>query len=149
MRKFILSFIFTLTFLPLFAQEIPAGAKLSLEDCIALTLKHNPTLQAAYLNTQVQQNRLSQARADYMPKVNGNASYSRSNQEGAGGWGDAQDGYSSSISATQLIYDFGKAGLSNKIQKNNLYSSNAPKKLISTTVFFVLSFATILSRFIK
>ena len=138
MKKFIIFFIFTLIFLPLQAQEIPAGAQLSLEDCINLTLKYNPSLKAASLNTQVQKNKLAQTRADYMPKVNANASYSRSNQEGANGWGDAQDGYSSSVSATQLIYDFGKTGLTNKIQKNNYYSSQQDEQSSLNEIIYKL-----------
>lgn len=138
MRKFILFTILTLICLHIKAQEIQAGAQLSLEECINLTLKHNPTLQAASLNTQVQQNRLAQTRANYLPQINGNASYSRSNQENAAGWGDAQDGYSSSISASQLIYDFGKTGLSSKIQKNNLYSSKQDEQNTINEVIYQL-----------
>ena len=138
MKKFILFIILTLICLPIKAGEIPTGAQLSLEDCINLTLKHNPTLQAASLNTQVQQNRLAQTRANYLPQVNGNASYSRSNQEGATGWSDAKDGYSSSISASQLIYDFGKTGLSNKIQKNNVYSSQQDEQSTINDVIYKL-----------
>lgn len=138
MRKFTLFIILTLICLPIKAGEIQTGAQLSLEDCIALTLQHNPTVQAAYLNTQVQQNRLSQTRANYLPQVNGNASYSRSNQETDGGWGDARDGYSSSVSATQLIYDFGKTGLSNKIQKNNLYASQQDEQNTINEIIYKL-----------
>jgi len=104
MKKFTLFIILTLIYLPIKASEIQTGAQLSLEDCINLTLQNNPTLQAAYLNTQVQQNKLAETRASYLPQVNGNASYSRSNQEGLNGWGNANDSYSSSISASQLIY---------------------------------------------
>lgn len=138
MRKFILPIILTLICLPIKAAEIQTGAKLSLEDCINLTLRNNPTLKAASLNTQVQQNKLAQTRSNYLPQVNGNASYSRSNQEGSNGWGDAQDGYSSSVSASQLIYDFGKTGLSNKIQKNNLYSSQYDEQNTINDVIYQL-----------
>lgn len=138
MKKFILLTIFTLTFLPLFAQENITGAELSLEDCINLTLKYNPSLKAASLNTQVQQNKLAQTRSNYFPQVNANASYSRSNQEGLTGWGDAQDGYSSSVSATQLIYDFGKTGLTNKIQKNNYYSAQQDEQNTINEVIYKL-----------
>lgn len=138
MRKFTLLLILALISLPVKAGEIQAGANLTLEDCINLTLQHNPSLKAAYLNTQVQQNRLAQTRSNYLPQVNANASYSRSNQEGAGGWGDARDGYSSSVSATQLIYDFGKTGLSNKIQKNNLYSSQQDEQNTINEVIYKL-----------
>lgn len=138
MKKFTLFIIFTLSFLPLNAQEIQTGAQLSLEDCINLTLQHNPTLQAAYLNTQVQQNKLAETRANYLPQVNGNASYSRSNQENAAGWGNTNDAYSSSISASQLIYDFGKTGLSNKIQKNNVYSSQQDEQNTINEVIYKL-----------
>lgn len=138
MRKFTLFIILTLICLPIKAGEIQAGANLTLEDCINLTLQHNPSLKAAYLNTQVQQNKLAQTRSNYLPQVSGNASYSRSNQETDGGWGDARDGYSSSVSATQLIYDFGKTGLSNKIQKNNLYSSQQDEQNTINEIIYKL-----------
>lgn len=140
MRKFILFTILGLCVLSAQAQQDQniTEAQLSLEDCINLTLQHNPSLKVASLNTQVQQNRLAQTRADYLPKVNGNASYSRSNQEGINGWGDAQDGYSSSVSATQLIYDFGKTGLSNKIQKNNYYSAQQDEQNTINDVIYKL-----------
>ena len=138
MRKFIILIILTLICVPVKAQEMKTGAQLSLEDCINLTLQHNPTLKAASLNTQVQQNKLAQTRSNYFPQVNGNASYSRSNQEGLSGWGDAQNSYSSSISANQLIYDFGKTGLSNKIQKNNLYSSQYDEQTTINDVIYKL-----------
>ena len=125
MKKIIIVAILLLSVLTVYAQQETklAGAELSLEECLALTLKYNPSVQAASFNTQAQKNRLAQTRADYLPKVNANASYARSNQEGAGGWGDANDSYSSSVSATQLLYDFGKTGLTNKIQKNNYFSA--------------------------
>ena len=125
MKRIIIITILLLSVLTVYAQQETklAGAELSLEECLALTLKHNPSVQASSFNTQAQKNRLAQTRADYLPKVNANASYSRSNQEGAGGWGDANDSYSSSVSATQLLYDFGKTGLTNKIQKNNYFSA--------------------------
>ncbi|MBQ6224493.1 MAG: TolC family protein, partial [Campylobacter sp.] len=138
MRTFIILIILTLICLPLKAEEIQPGAQLSLEDCINLTLKHNPSLKAASLNTQVQQNKLAQTRANYLPQVNANASYSRSNQEGANGWGDANDGYSSSVSASQLIYDFGKTGLTNKIQKNNLYSAQQEEQNTINEIIYKL-----------
>ena len=138
MKKFTLFIILTLIYLPIKASEIQTGAQLSLEDCINLTLQNNPTLQAAYLNTQVQQNKLAETRASYLPQVNGNASYSRSNQEGLNGWGNANDSYSSSISASQLIYDFGKTGLTNKIQKNNVYSSQQDEQNTINEVVYKL-----------
>ena len=119
-------------------QEIQTGQELSLEECIDITLKHNPSVQAASLNTQVQKNKLAQTRANYLPQVNGNASYSRSNQENAAGWGKAQDGYSSSVSASQLIYDFGKTGLSTKIQKNNYYSSQQDEQSTMNEIIYRL-----------
>lgn len=138
MKKFILLNIFVSIFLPLFAQENINGKQLSLEDCINITLQNNPSLKAASSNTQVQKNKLAQTRANYFPQINGNASYSRSNQEGANGWGDAQDGYSSSVSATQLIYDFGKTGLTNKIQKNNYYSAQQDEQGTINDVIYKL-----------
>lgn len=109
---------------------------LSLEDCIDITLKNNPAISSSFASQEAQRNRLSQTRSSYLPQIDASANYSRSDSESEKGWGGAQDGYSSSINAKQLIYDFGKTGLSSDIQENSYYSAVADtRNLIINTIY--------------
>ncbi len=134
-----------LTFLllcPAFAAAqqtaITAGATLTLEQCIDITLKNSPKITTAKAAEQAQYSKLWQTRAGYMPQVNASASYSRSDQEGATGFTGADDSYSSSINATQLIYDFGQTGLSNSIQKNSYLSAKEDLRNTENNVIYSL-----------
>ncbi len=119
------------------AQEtIKKDTVLSLEDCIDITLKNNPAISSSFASQEAQRNRLSQTRSSYLPQIDASANYSRSDSESEKGWGGAQDGYSSSINAKQLIYDFGKTGLSSDIQENSYYSAVADtRNLIINTIY--------------
>lgn len=119
------------------AQEtIKKDTVLSLEDCIDITLKNNPAISSSFASQEAQRNRLSQTRSSYLPQIDASANYSRSDSESEKGWSGAQDGYSSSINAKQLIYDFGKTGLSSDIQENSYYSAVADtRNLIINTIY--------------
>ena len=119
------------------AQDtIKKDTVLSLEDCIDITLKNNPTISSSFASQEAQRNRLSQTKSSYLPQIDASANYSRSDSESATGWSGAQDGYSSSINAKQLIYDFGKTGLSSAIQENSYYSAVADtRNLIINTIY--------------
>jgi TolC family type I secretion outer membrane protein len=96
---------------------------LTLEKCIEITLKNNPRIAAAASSAQSQRNRLSQSKAGYFPQISASANYRREDSKNAAGWKGAEDNYTSSVSASQMIYDFGKTGLSADIQKNTYYAS--------------------------
>lgn len=119
------------------AQDtIKKDTVLSLEDCIDITLKNNPTISSSFASQEAQRNRLSQTKSSYLPQIDASANYSRSDSESETGWSGAQDGYSSSINAKQLIYDFGKTGLSSAIQENSYYSAVADtRNLIINTIY--------------
>lgn len=133
-----------ITALAVFAYPNAAAAQdtiekdtvLSLEDCIDITLKNNPTISSSFASQEAQKNRLSQTKSSYLPQIDASANYSRSDSESDAGWSGAQDGYSSSINAKQLIYDFGKTGLSSDIQENSYYSAVADtRNLIINTIY--------------
>lgn len=118
------------------AQIIKPKQELSLQECIDLTLQNNPSLAAAQSGVQAQYSKVWQSRSSYLPQVNANASYSLSDNENEGGFKGKADSYSSAISATQLIYDFGKTGNTIDVQKNTYFASiEDTKNLTNNTVY--------------
>ncbi|MDR0646668.1 MAG: TolC family protein [Elusimicrobiota bacterium] len=110
----------------------------TLDKCIELTLKNNPRIAAADSSTEAQRNRLSQTKAGYLPQVSGGASYSHSNTELKWSGNGSTNSYGSSLSASQLIYDFGKTGLSADIQKNSYQSSLQDSESTRNSVIYEL-----------
>lgn len=138
-KKYILPFSVFLAFYTLvYAQDIQTDKSniLTLQDCIDITLKNNPSIASSYASQEAQKNRVSQSKSSYLPQVDASANYSRGNSKTSTGWNDAANNYSSSINAKQLIYDFGQTGLSTDIQKNTYYSSVADtKNLVVNTIY--------------
>lgn len=138
-KKYILPFSVFLAFYTLvYAQDSQTDKSniLTLQDCIDITLKNNPSIASSYASQEAQKNRVSQSKSSYLPQVDANANYSRGNSKTSTGWNDAANNYSSSINAKQLIYDFGQTGLSTDIQKNTYYSSVADtKNLVVNTIY--------------
>ncbi len=129
-----LIFLFTLSD----AQVIQPDQELSLQECIDLTLRNNPALAASQSGVQAQYSRLWQSRSAYMPQVNASANYSLGDSEDQNGFKGKDDSYSSSISATQLIYDFGQTGNSVDIQKNTYHSAIADTKNLTNNTLYNL-----------
>ncbi len=138
-KKYILPFSVFLAFYTLvYAQDSQTDKSniLTLQDCIDITLKNNPSIASSYASQEAQKNRVSQSKSSYLPQVDASANYSRGNSKTSTGWNDAANNYSSSINAKQLIYDFGQTGLSTDIQKNTYYSSVADtKNLVVNTIY--------------
>lgn len=129
MNKFLSYILFiTLLITPInfiFAQAnttLP-NKKLTLEDCINLTLQNNPEIAAAYSSQEAQKSALKQSKSGYLPQVNGSAGYSRSNGNTAAGNTGTNENYSAGVSASQLIYDFGKTGSTVGIQEKSYQSA--------------------------
>lgn len=138
-KKYILPFSVFLAFYTLvYAQDSQTDKSniLTLQDCIDITLKNNPSIASSYASQEAQKNRVSQSKSSYLPQVDASANYSRGNSKTSTGWNEAANNYSSSINAKQLIYDFGQTGLSTDIQKNTYYSSVADtKNLVVNTIY--------------
>ena len=108
----------------MFAADAPPSAKvLSLANAEETALRHQPTLEQAFGQVEAAEGRVEQARAGYLPQLNGAATYQRTtanfaprpgfvqmgvNVPPSGGW-SAQtfNFFTFSATATQLIYDFG------------------------------------------
>lgn len=115
------------------AEEIPMpispGDKLTADRCVIIALERHPQLLAAQGTVKASESKIGQAVAGYLPQINLSASYSKiKNPPGSvvtsgtdaatiGGSRKPFDQYSGAITASQLIYDFGKTPNQIWIQK--------------------------------
>lgn len=103
------------------AQEI----RLSLRDCIATALTNQPAIKAAREGVNAGQDRVTQARAPYLPQIKATTGYSESRSLG-GALGDTiSKSYATSLSLNQILYDFGKTG--NSLEAVRLGSLSAER----------------------
>jgi len=134
----ILSVLFCLA-LPAAAQQqavIAKGSVLTLSQCLDTALKNNPQIASSKAEEQTQHSKLWQARGSYLPQINANAAYTRANQETATGYSGADDSYSSSISATQLIYDFGATSGAVDVQKKSYLSAKEDSRSTENNIAY-------------
>ena len=127
------------------AGPIAKGETLDLSRCVAIALERHPSLLAAAGTLRAGESRIGQARSGYYPQVGGSAGYSRtepiSTSSGLGGTagGGAFDSYSSSVSLSQNLYDFGKTSTQVRIQELNRDSSRSDLENVRTQVIFAVS----------
>lgn len=119
------------------AEElINKGETLTLERCIEIALKMQPTMAAAVNTVTVNESRVGQAKSTYYPQINWSASYERIKTETGSSSNnvnsflgrldnDAYDRYATGFSLNQLIYDFGKTATQVKIQNLSLDASRS------------------------
>ena len=125
------------------AEElIRKGEMLDLQRCIAIALSRHPSIQAAAGTLRAGESRIGQARSGYYPQLNGSVGYSRTDPTTSArtdpttSAGQAYDSYSSSVSLSQNLYDFGKTSTQVKIQELNRDSSRSDLDNIRTQVSF-------------
>ena len=116
------------------AEPIRKGEMLDLQRCIAIALSMHPNIQAAAGTIRAGGSRIGQARSGYYPQVNGSAGYSRTDPTTSAG--QAYDSYSTNISLSQNLYDFGKTATQVKIQEFNRDSSRSDLDNVRTLVSF-------------
>ena len=137
-------FLFLVCFGVCFGSILPAGAgaeelirkgeMLDLQRCIAVALSRHPSIQAAAGTLRAGDSRIGQARSSYYPQLNGSAGYSRTDPTTS--TGQVYDSYSSSVSLSQNLYDFGKTSTQVKIQELSRDSSRSDLDNIRTQVSF-------------
>jgi TolC family type I secretion outer membrane protein len=149
--KYILSVIVLFVCLTPFevnAEElINKGDTLTLERCVEIALKMQPTIAAAAGTVNANESRVGQVKAPYYPQINWSASYDRIKSESGsssvsangflGRSDDAYDRYATGFSLSQLLYDFGKTATQVKIQNLSLDASRLD--LTNTTDQIVLA----------
>jgi len=104
-------------------NSLPAARQLTLSAAIAQALKTQPTMRQARAQTNAAEGRVQQARSGYLPQVTGTAAYSRLSSnytpspgvvpnQSLGGQSQISSAsynwFNASLTATQLIYDFGQ-----------------------------------------
>jgi outer membrane protein TolC len=130
----------------LLAARCPAGAghiiqkdeNLSLERCIEIALMNHPEISAARNTVDVGIARKGQAASGYYPQVDASAGYSRfrpatletggGTAVGVGGrvrTSHSFDQYSTSVTARQMLFDFGKTSKQVAIETQNIESSRS------------------------
>jgi outer membrane protein len=120
-------FLFLVCFGVCFGTLLPAasgaegpvrkGETLNLQRCIAIALSGHPAIQAAEGTIRTGDSRIGQARAGYYPQLNGSAGYSRTDPMTTPSQSQSYDSYSSSVSLSQNLYDFGRTKTQVKIQE--------------------------------
>lgn len=118
------------------AEEIiQKGEVLTLERCVEIALKRQPSILAAQGNVDVYYARKGQAEAGYYPQIDATLGYRRyqpaTNRTGTGGISGSMSTshsfwqYVTDVTATQTIFDFWKTRTQVNIQKLNIDSAKA------------------------
>jgi outer membrane protein len=115
-------------------EMVRTGEILDLQRCIAIAFSRHPLIQAAAGTVRAGDSRIGQARSDYYPQVTGAAGYSRTNPMTS--TGQPYDNYSSSVSLSQNLYDFGRTSTQVKVQELNRDSFRSDLDNIRTQVSF-------------
>jgi TolC family type I secretion outer membrane protein len=88
-------------------SPVPAGQPLALKEAIDIALKHQPQVSLSIGSLEAAAGRTREAESGYLPSFNVNSQYSNSGP-GQTTTGRSSSSYSSSISGSQLLYDFGR-----------------------------------------
>ncbi|PKL52458.1 MAG: TolC family protein [Nitrospira bacterium HGW-Nitrospira-1] len=126
------------------AEEIiQKGDVFTLEQCVEIALKRQPSILAAQANVDVYYARKGQAEAGYFPTVSASAGYRRyqpaMNTAGSDGVSGSSRRnsfwqYSTDVTLTQTIFDFRKTGGQVNIQRLNIDSAKADLRNIEEQV---------------
>ncbi len=85
-----------------------AGEKLTLDRCVAIALEGHPSLTAAQGSLESSRAGTAQAAAGARTMVNGTAGYTRDGSVKGPGSGGSDGDWSSGVSLSQTVYDWGK-----------------------------------------
>jgi len=118
---------------------IQKGELLNLERCIEIALRKNPAIVAARNTVNVNESRVGQARAGYLPVIDWTSSASRTSAGprqtlGLRTGSALYNSYSTGFTLNQNIYDFGKTSTQVEIQRLNLDSSRSDLENVSEQV---------------
>jgi len=96
---------FTVAFTP-----VHAGTKLTLRECVDTALKNQPAIRAAQWHVNAGSGRETQAASPYFPQVSASTGYSENRSLGGAFGESTTKSYTTTLSVSQLLYDFGKTG---------------------------------------
>ena len=128
--------MFLATAVPLYSY---ADETITLEQAIDIALKKNPNLTASRSDVDAALARVTQSTASYYPQVSASAGYDHSRDyidgdSSSSGTSDGRDYYSTGISVSQLIYDFGKTPAQVESSSQTLESSKKSLKADEKTL---------------
>jgi outer membrane protein len=110
---------------------------LTLNQCIDIALKNNPTVRASMFGVDVNQSRVGAARSGYYPQLNASGSYARVHPQPNTVIFNTPaefDQYLTGFSLNQTILDFGKTSQQVDISKYNLESSRSDLNTTQDTI---------------
>ncbi len=136
--------------LTLTAALLSAGFLFSAHDAQAFSLKDAlDAVQAQHLDRQTAlkrleatKERLTMTKASRLPRLSADARAGLSHQQG-GGRSETNDSYSASLSASMMIWDFGRTGLKVEASESNVASSEADVKAINQNLAKIVYLAYI------
>ena len=135
------AFIFFLIAVTAFAQPVQTDS-LSLNDAIRMSLTNQPLLQEALHQVDAAEAKIKEQNSFYYPKVDGDISYVRIGpiptiQFGSSGFTLAPDNnYDAHVSASDILYDFGKRDAMVGLAKSYKLSSEDKIKLIKKNLTY-------------
>jgi outer membrane protein len=138
MKLFLCCTMICMLFLPLTAKAenaIKKGEMLDIRRCVALAIANHPTLNAARNTVKVNESRIGQAESGYYPQIDMQTSYNRISPSVSGGSVSGNQ-YTSNLSLTQNIYDFGKTSTQVRIQNLNTESSRQDLQSVESQIIF-------------
>jgi len=120
-------------------DTVSNGDTLDLQRCIAIAMEKHPSIQAAAGAVMAGDSKVGQARSGLYPQLSGAAGYSRTDPySSSASTGQAYDTYSSSISLSQNLYDFGKTSTQMKVQELSRDASRSDLDNVVVQVAFAV-----------
>ncbi len=119
------------------ASPMPSkqGERLSLQQCVDIALRRNPTIFAANYTVNAADARVGQALSAYYPQVSLTGDYSKSSITTNSVTG-SHDLYQGNAALTQNIYDFGRTSSTVRIQRLNEDATRTDRRSTVTQVVF-------------
>jgi outer membrane protein len=115
-------------------QSAPTVTVLTLNECIDIALRKNPSILASIYGVEVSRSRVGEARSSYYPRLSASAAYDRFQPATFATSTTSYDQYTGSVSVNQNILDFGKTSSQVDISKYNLVSARSDMNATQDTI---------------
>lgn len=124
--------------------RVEQAPKLTLKNCIELALENNPQIKSAIYNKEIYKTQVGQAWANYFPQISAGIGYSRTKMLMPALSSIEMPPYNNfntvNLSASQLLYDFGKTRAQVKMAKATVASTEQSlQETVNTTIYNVKS----------
>ena len=130
--------------------------RIELDAAVKLALRQHPRLAIARQQTQAAKARVGQAKADYLPRIDGWLEYLRASENGSiasfhgvpglsrtgsntrmgVSWNDSFNNYMAVLAVQQVIYDSGRTGGAVKAERAGVRVAEMNEKLVEQDVIF-------------